>query len=60
MTNRTRTGACIHPSFGAAIQNFTDRAGNITHAAIVTLADKQALAGYGRWIHISSATPELM
>ncbi len=28
-------------------KNFTDRAGNITHAANVTLADKQALAGYG-------------
>ena len=28
-------------------KNFSDRAGNITHAAIVTLTDKAALAGYG-------------
>ncbi len=28
-------------------KNFTDRAGNVSHAAIVTLADKEALAGYG-------------
>ena len=28
-------------------KNFTDRAGNISHAAIVTLEDRDALAGYG-------------
>jgi hypothetical protein len=28
-------------------RNFTDRAGNFTHAAIVTLRDKEALANYG-------------
>ena len=28
-------------------KNFSDRAGNISHAAIVTLADKEALSGYG-------------
>ena len=28
-------------------KNFTDRAGAITHAAIVTLEDKAALEGYG-------------
>ena len=28
-------------------ENFSDRAGNFTHAAIVTLRDKEALAGYG-------------
>ena len=28
-------------------RNFTDRAPNITHATLVTLKDKQALAGYG-------------
>lgn len=28
-------------------RNFTDRAGNYTHAAIVTLRDKDALAAYG-------------
>jgi Stress responsive A/B Barrel Domain len=27
--------------------NFTDRAPNITHGTLVTLKDKQALAGYG-------------
>lgn len=27
--------------------NFTDRAPGITHAAVVTLTDKEALAGYG-------------
>lgn len=28
-------------------KNFTTRAPNVTHAVIVTLKDKQALAGYG-------------
>jgi len=28
-------------------ENFTDRAGNYTHAAIVTMRDKDVLAGYG-------------
>ncbi len=28
-------------------ENFTDRAGNFTHAGVVTLRDKDALAGYG-------------
>jgi hypothetical protein len=28
-------------------RNFTDRAPNITHATLVTLKDKQSLAGYG-------------
>lgn len=28
-------------------KNFTDRAGNISHGAVVTLKDKDALAGYG-------------
>jgi hypothetical protein len=28
-------------------ENFTDRAGNFTHMGIVTLRDKDALAGYG-------------
>lgn len=27
--------------------NFTDRAGNYTHAGIVTMRDKEVLAGYG-------------
>ena len=27
--------------------NFTDRTPNISHAAIITMADKQALSGYG-------------
>ena len=27
--------------------NFTDRAPGVTHAAVVTLSDKEALAGYG-------------
>ncbi len=28
-------------------ENFTDRAGNFTHCGIITLRDKDALAGYG-------------
>ncbi len=28
-------------------ENFTDRAGNFTHCGVVTLRDKDALAGYG-------------
>ena len=28
-------------------KNFTDRAPNITYAGVVSLADKEALAGYG-------------
>ncbi|NKB50195.1 MAG: hypothetical protein GKS02_12635 [Alphaproteobacteria bacterium] len=28
-------------------KNFTDRAGNFTHCGVVTLRDKDALAGYG-------------
>lgn len=28
-------------------ENFTDRAGNFTHCGIVTLRNKEALAGYG-------------